>query len=320
MSPRTHIASVVLAAIGVFAANGCVNNDPADPIAPGMTVSATSTMTTTAPTMSTPDTTMCGGTFEGAGDVVISANCTNAAPVNCNITSFDGTTYMLGSDWAQDKWDDGQSLTGGAFSYVGEGVTALSRELVDNALHVTGSIIAGQFAGFGFWFGPCQDASPFEGVQFTLSGSITGGSVAVQLQTEKNYPVDTANTKGDCVAPEGVDAWDFCKSNSYAVPALDAASGYNYYIPWAQFTGGAPDATLNPNQLLGVQFQTNCGPDAECPVDLMLHDLRFYRAHEAALGPAAAPVASTPATDPAPVASTPAAASTTDPAPAASTP
>jgi hypothetical protein len=278
------------------------------------------------PTMMPPDTTMCGGTFEGAGNVMISANCTNAAPVNCNITSFDGVTYTAGAAWADDKWDDGQSLTGGAFSYVNVEMTPLDRVLAEGALHVTGSVPPGEFKGFGFWFGPCHDASPFEGVQFTLSGSIAGGSVAVQLQTEENYPVDTANTKGACVAPSGVEPWDVCKSNSYEVPALDAANGYNYYIPWAQFTGGAPIATVSPNQLLGVQFQTNCGPDAECPVDLMLHDLRFYRGHEAALGPVVAmpaastpaPAASTPAAptmEPAPVASMPAAA-----APAASTP
>lgn len=326
MSPRTHIASVVLAASVLFATNGCVNNDPADPIAPGMSVSATTTMmTTTTPTMSTPDTTMCGGPFEGTGDVMVSPNCTNAAAVNCNIISFDNTSYMLDAadlDWSSDKWDeDGKSLSGGAFSYQTEGAMPLARALAENALHVTGNIAAGGFAGFGFWFGPCHDASPFEGLQFTLSGNVGTGSVTAQLQTDDNYPID-GTTKGNCAFTDDATKWDVCKNNKYALPGVDAANGYTYYIPWAQFVGGMPVATLSPNQLLGVQFEVGCGADGEdCVVDVQLHDLRFYRGHAEDLGPVVVmPEASTAAAaDPAPTTSTPAAA-TTGPAPVASTP
>ncbi|HEX2730614.1 MAG TPA: hypothetical protein VHM70_03380 [Polyangiaceae bacterium] len=294
---RSQISFFALLTSCVVVPAACVNSDPVDdaPAMPSGTMT-TPVMTSAPAESSAPmmeDTTMCGGTFDASGGVVISPNCTNEAPVNCNIVSFDGTTYTLGDDtehWKGDTWDDGQSLTGGVYEYTADGQAPLVRELASDALHVTGTITAGAYAGFLFWFGPCQDAHEFDGVQFTISGTVGVASIQAQVQSEENYPLNT-DDKGACPFTDDSTKWDECKNNSFPIQGMSTTS-FSYYVPWANFTGGMPAATLSPNQLRGIQFQVDCpatsgdaGVAVDCPVDLQLYDLRFYRAHAAALAP-----------------------------------
>jgi hypothetical protein len=289
---RSSVTSIALLVCAELVLAGCVNEDPVEEgePTPEPTVTMPAASSGEMPTQPSEDTTLCGGTFEMSGGVKVSDNCTNAAPVNCNIVSFAPGTYSLGTDttnWKDDTWDDGMSLTGGVHMYTGEGGTPLVRELVEDALHVTGTVPAGNFAGWLFWFGPCQDAHEFDGVQFTVSGEVPGGSLVVQVQTDENYPIDSANSKGACSYTDEDTKWDVCKNNSFTVEGLSIDNGFSYYVPWEEFTGGLPATEVSENQILGIQFQADCGEEADCVVDVRLHDLRFYRAHDAVLAPPA---------------------------------
>lgn len=286
---RSAVTCLALLASAQPVAVGCVNSDPVDEMeVETPTATASSTTPTTEPTATaSQDTTMCGGSFETYGGMQATTGCSNSAPVNCNIASFEPNTYAMGAatdHWQDDTWNDGESLSGGVYMYTDTETPALVRDLVEGALHVTGTVPTGKYAGWLLWFGPCQDASAFDGIQFTVSGDLPGGTLVAQIQTDENYPIESGKGSCDYMGVEA-DKWNVCKNNSFGVAGVTPTSGFSYYVPFTDFSGGAPATTVSANQLRGVQFQINCGPDADCPVDVRLHDLRFYRGHAPALAP-----------------------------------
>src|SRR5690606_26924426 len=154
------------------------------------------------------------------------------------------------------------------------------------SLDISGPVMT--YAGWGHWFGPCVDASHWEGLEFTISGTLGGeeGQLTVQLQTDENYPIEGGSEpKGACDFADEATKWDECKNPEFIVNGVstDAAT---YRIPWAEFTGGKPNDGVDARQLRGVQFQINCGDaDTTCDAQLQMHDLRFYKEHPAYLGP-----------------------------------
>lgn len=193
--------------------------------------------------------------------------CDYTAVPNENITDF--ASWTSGGEWQVDD----MSLSGGSFEYTGETSTiTATHDAEEENMHIEATV--GDYAGFGLWFGPCSDASAFEGIEFTISGTITnGGSLDFQVQTSKNYPIDDSSKKGEC---EGTFS-DGCAFNTKSNVAVSETPEV-VQVPWSDLVGGQPESTLDPSELLGIQWQFNCpsDADAECEVDIVLDDVKFY--------------------------------------------
>jgi hypothetical protein len=186
--------------------------------------------------------------------------CTYTPVPSADITDF--------SVWDGGNWGDSTCcLTGGSFTY-GETGDELSLDVAAEVLNVTGTVGANGYAGFGFWFGPCTDASAYSGVTFNIGGSSGETQIIFQVQTSRNYPIDDANSKGECVGSWG----DPCASNEVEITVPDG--GGVVQVAWAELTGGLPEA-IDATELLGIQWQFNCG-DAACDVAVTLDDVAFY--------------------------------------------
>ncbi len=207
------------------------------------------------------------------------AVCSEMPAPNEEITAFDNFDWEAGDG----SWGTEPNLTGGYFTYAGTGSELqpyLSEE--EPQLRLIGNVQ--NYFGFGLWFGPCVDASQYLGISFTIKGELgdpaaveedplLNGEVELQIQTSKNYVVDEENKKGECTG-----SWDdgTCKSNSVVVELDDSEPLVE--ILWEDFSGGVPEATVSPNQLLGLQWQFNCeevegGPG--CDMDITIDDVQF---------------------------------------------
>lgn len=192
--------------------------------------------------------------------------CDYTAVPNENITDF--ASWSSGGEWQVDD-----SLSGGSFDYNGNSstITATHDAEAEN-MHIEAKVE--DYAGFGLWFGPCSDASEFSGVQFTISGTISnGGTLDFQVQTSRNYPIDTENTKGECEGTFDDNCGFNTKSNVVVTETAEVVQ-----VPWGDLVGGKPLASLDPTELLGIQWQFNCPSDAEepCEVDVVIDDVTFY--------------------------------------------
>jgi hypothetical protein len=227
-----------------------------------------------------------GSTGNAGGKTSTSASSTTPLPegVTCGPTTAPGnpllTDFSTITEGAYNgtnfSWGDGtKTLTGGTFFYDGDGddtVAVLTVTVADAKATITGTIPATKYAGFGFWFGPCTDARAYKGLSFKMSGDMGNSQLQIQMQSSRNYPIDTKNSKGEC---EGT--WsDGCASNSKTFSNLALTTELQTIeIPWADFTGGLPIDPLEPAELLGFQWHFNCG-EAACTPNVVIDDVTFY--------------------------------------------
>ena len=208
-----------------------------------------------------------------------------AAPGNALLTDFSEVAAGTYSGSTTFTWgNSAKTLTGGTFFYGDAGdsaaspavpASALSVEIVDAHAHITGAIVPNKYAGFGFWFGPCTDARAYKGLSFKISGDLSNSQLQIQVQTSRNYPVDTKNKKGECTA-DVAKAWDTCASNAKTYSNLVlTATAQTIELPWTDLVGGVPIDPLEPAELLGFQWHFNCGPTA-CNPDVVIDDVTFY--------------------------------------------
>jgi hypothetical protein len=195
------------------------------------------------------------------------AACTPYTVPNQNITDF-AIYSMTGA------WGDTMSLQGGTFTYTGTGdvpTTTLDADAGNLVVSVT--VPAGSYAGFGFYFGPaCVNAASYSGMTFTIGGSLGGAQAIMQMQTDEDYPVDAVNLKGHC--PGTFSAGCGFPSATFLVTDTPTPTS----LPFSLFTGGKPMATVDPQKLVGLQWQFNCpASDAatDCVVSFSLDDVHF---------------------------------------------
>src|SRR5690606_37830875 len=102
----------------------------------------------------------------GGGDPITTA-CTSFAPTTCEISDFAAASY----DATTGFWGEEAEWGGSTFEYRGAGNgSAFSRS--QGAFVAAGDVV--NYAGWGFDFAPCVDASSFDGIQVTLRGTVTG--------------------------------------------------------------------------------------------------------------------------------------------------
>ncbi len=208
------------------------------------------------------------------GGLTIGDYCVTQAAADCRITDFTTGSY----DEATGEWGYGTGLGGTTFLYQGSG-TALSLTQGPSGLSVTGSVLS--YSGIGLSFDSCTDASAFEGLAFTLSGTVGAGArLVVQLQTEANHPINMTEERGACPYSTEQNKWVECGNNALRLAEFDVVAESTLYLPWTSFRGGLPDAELRAEQLRGVQLQVECDTGrAPCVVDMSIRDMLFYRGH-----------------------------------------
>jgi hypothetical protein len=205
-----------------------------------------------------------GGATGGSGGSSGSAGagaCSHTPPPDERITDF--------SIWDDGNWGDpGTTLNGGSYKYGAAGYS-LQMVVQSAVLTVTGTVPADGYAGFGLWFAPCVDASAYRGLSFRIGGDAGGTLVVLQVQTSKNYPTAEEDDRGECTG-----TWDDgCANNEVVidVPATPAT----VEVEWGELSGGEPEDTVTASELLGLQWQFNCG-EAACSFRITLDDIVLF--------------------------------------------
>jgi hypothetical protein len=125
----------------------------------------------------------------------------------------------------------------------------LTQTISAHSWHIAGTV--GDYSGFGLWFSPCMiDMSQYTGgISFTVSGTTgTSTTISVTVGTSSNTAHDPTNCNsnvGTCTAAS-------CKAGTATFTVTTTATTVT--LPWSQFTGGAPSATVNPAEIIGVNF------------------------------------------------------------------
>jgi hypothetical protein len=221
---------------------------------------------------------MTGGTGSTCMPNQPAQTCSGALP-NMHMPAdgllINWSTYVVSSGaWGNSTVGD---LTGGTSKYNGRDVMPINVELVGADLHITATIPpytadvpddAENYAGLVFWFGPCINASAYGGLEFTVGGSMGGAALKLQVQTSENYPADPANSKGECIFMDCATQWSECKGPdaTVTVPAKPELVS----MEWAAFAAGSPNTGVDPEGLVGLQFQLECQAMTECVVDMTL--------------------------------------------------
>jgi hypothetical protein len=175
-----------------------------------------------------------------------------------------------------DSISDWGSFTNGMF---GGGLyvygTGVAYDMTDkNEMHITGMV--SDYSGFGIYFNSCSTIAAYNGVTFTLSGNTMSVDNANKLrfviQTNSDEPIDTTNKKGTCPGMAG----NGCNSprKEGIMPSATAQS-----VAFSDLGNGQPVATLNPAEVVGIQWQID--PDASkmpFSIDLKLDDFKFTNA------------------------------------------
>ena len=242
---RRHLISSIL--VLAASAAGCGGSSGGE--RPGVSGGATTNGGTTANggTTGTPagGSTATGGTTGAAGASGTSSGILcppGVAPTTAEITNFSSTEW----NGITDKFGTGTAI-GGIFSYGGvkTGSTmALSVDSTNHTLVLSGSVVAGDYAGGGLSFDECVNASAYTGVQFTLGGTTGGCDLIFNVQTFDEKPPGTNQVGG-------------CASNCYVFPnvKLTSTSG-PITVPFSTLTGGQLIvATALQNEVVGLQWQ-----------------------------------------------------------------
>jgi len=197
----------------------------------------------------------------GVAGSTATTGCTAA---NTNTAPSDG----LIADFA--SADAGIEIMGGTSTYSGDG--APTATITDGALHITenrAATTAPQYVGAVLYFNNCVDASAFTGVQFTISGSITG--CTMQYSTNYSAADDaTTDTKGSCTLGSGN-----CYSPQTTITTSITTTDTQVQVPWAK-TGGAPSGPVDPKTLTGIQWQFTI-QTGTCVADIMVKNVKFYQ-------------------------------------------
>ena len=196
-------------------------------------------------TTPTGGTTSAGGTTGAAGTSGTPSGTLcppGVAPTAAEITNFTSTEW----NGITQKFGKGTAI-GGIFSYGGGKTGSTMTSSVDSTNHtlvLSGSVVAGDYAGGGLSFDECVNASAYSGVQFTLGGTTGGCDLIFNVQTFDEKPPGTNQVGG-------------CTSNCYVFPnaKLTSTSGA-MTVSFSTLTGGQLIvATALQNEVVGLQWQ-----------------------------------------------------------------
>jgi len=167
--------------------------------------------------------------------------------------------------------DDSTSLSGGEFVYPNTAATPtpmypLTSLVTANNWHITGTV--GDYSGFGFFFDSCNrvDATGFKGISFTISGTVMGGSVTLEVDTltDTIKPAWLSAHGGTAAAtdPGACDPGGTATTTQYSqsvctepTKAITVGSTPTpVMVLWSDFTTGKPNASPVPADIVGIRW------------------------------------------------------------------
>jgi len=141
------------------------------------------------------------------------------------------------------------------------------------SMHVTGSVMAGDYGGAGLSFAVCTTVKSFTQVQFTLSGKSQGCDLELQIKTFDQQPI-TQNPAGGCLQDASAGCYNFPVVKQVAVPTTDVQT------VTTALSNASNWSDANAAQVVGMQWQwtgTGVDPDAGvgCPIDVTISNIKF---------------------------------------------
>lgn len=158
--------------------------------------------------------------------------------------------------------------------------TAPQYAVLDGVLRVTAQVrmqADRQYLGVVVAFeAGCVDASGFEGVEFSLGGSLTGCSLNFAAADAEHQ--DMASGPAAAEGPAGA-----FQPQAFIGNRMYAADDRTLRVPFQQQTGGNPSSPLDPSKLIFTLWQLDVPSglnEERCVADLRIDDVRFYRTDE----------------------------------------
>lgn len=221
------------------------------------------------------------------------------------------TTGCLASDpppsedianFASGALDGGLQVMGGVFTYGDTPKPMYS--LMPGSIEITDGVVVSDknhYQGFGFYFNgdsmglDCIDASSYTGIQFDISGSLTGDLCTVQFSINDSehadmttaaatQPTDGGFAPNDPKASGPMGAYapqlqigPMIMSTKTTIQVPFAGSGANVPI------GGLPmNMPIDTHRIEGIQWQLTSplagdGAASECDLDITISNIKFYK-------------------------------------------
>ena len=201
----------------------------------------------------------------GAGGASSTGDGVACLPVTVPlITDF---TYVPdgGSPTTVQFGDDTTTFSGGEFVYPTSGNYVVTSDVTGNNWHISGTI--GDYSGFGLSFDRCSvvDASAYKGISFTLSGVVAAGSIVTMDVGTLNDTIAaswlnahggtaTADAPGRCIPTSGTTAYaqSSCLDPTDTILITSIPTTIN--LMWSDFSGGRPEASVNPSDILTIYW------------------------------------------------------------------
>jgi hypothetical protein len=194
--------------------------------------------------------------------------------------------------------DDSTTLSGGTYYYPNDptmSMYVLNSDVSAGNWHLSGTV--GDYSGFGLYLDNCSriDASAFSGISFTISGTVQGGMLTVEIDTLTDtlaaswliaHPASGSNPKdgdpGRCI-PNATATNQYNQSDC-TEPTKVITVGTSpapVTVKWSDFTTGKPQMAVTPTDIIAIRFilPTPAGVGTTgvttYPLDLVFDDLKF---------------------------------------------
>ena len=213
-----------------------------------------------------------GGTSAGTGGTTVGCAASDA-PASAEIASFASA-------------DGGISSMFGTYTYGDTPAPIFT--YASGVLNVTDTVqisAKNHYQGFGLYMNgnsagtDCVDGHTYTGVQFDISGSLTGTGCTMQFSILDSEHADM--TQGNPPDPKASGP-----AGSYA-PQLQVTSAQltstktTIMVPYTTPSGGSPASAVDTTKLTGVQWQLSTpvlsdGGATECDWNINLSNVKFY--------------------------------------------
>ena len=207
-------------------------------------------------------------------DCAVGCNSSNtvAAPADGFITTFDG--QQNGVSGGVDIWPVQAEVPIGPYA-------SAPRFTTNGALHITLNApvtSTAQVLLIDFAFDKCVDATAFTGLQFSISGSLSGCTFGQCTQDSAHL-----HDSGGFAGPQrhGIGAAGAHPNSGVLTPDQITQQPQTVMMPFAAQTGGVPATPTDKSKLTWIDWVFRVDPytaggPASCTADLTIDDVRFY--------------------------------------------
>jgi hypothetical protein len=124
--------------------------------------------------------------------------------------------------------------------------------------------------GIGYSVGTCIDASRYEGVQFTIAGSLGTCDLLFGVVFSEDQDVTYNPATGACAA--GGTCYP-----PHSAPLVPDAAGV-VKVPFASINqNGSPTSTVDPKTIAGIEWQLNAPlAGTSCSATFTVDDVKFF--------------------------------------------